>query len=83
MWGILAAENTSVDLLFQHPRLFSTVTTLHLPHHAKKSRPDNERRNGLTFFPVKGFLDTGATFDADLNLVVQVIMGVTLQIRQP
>jgi len=26
----------------------------------------------------KGFLGTGATFDADLNLVVQVTMGVAL-----
>lgn len=32
----------------------------------------------LTFFPIKGFLGTGATFEADLNLVVQVIMGVAL-----
>jgi uncharacterized membrane protein YozB (DUF420 family) len=30
------------------------------------------------FFPVKGFLGTGATFGADLNLVVQLIMGVAL-----
>jgi len=29
----------------------------------------------LAFFPIKGFLGTGATFEADLNLVVQVIMG--------
>jgi len=29
----------------------------------------------LAFFPTKGFLGTGATFAADLNLVVQVIMG--------
>jgi uncharacterized membrane protein YozB (DUF420 family) len=29
----------------------------------------------LAFFPVKGFLGTGATFEADLNLLVQVIMG--------
>jgi hypothetical protein len=27
---------------------------------------------------MKGFLGTGATFEADLNLVVQFIMGVTL-----
>jgi len=32
----------------------------------------------LAFFPIKGFLGTGATFEADLNLVVQVIMGVAL-----
>ena len=32
----------------------------------------------LTFFPVKGFLGTGATFEADLNLVVQVVMGLAL-----
>src|SRR3984893_6159073 len=30
------------------------------------------------FFPMKGFLGTGATFGADLNLVVQFIMGVAL-----
>jgi Ca2+/H+ antiporter len=27
---------------------------------------------------MKGFLGTGATFEADLNLVVQLIMGVAL-----
>ena len=32
----------------------------------------------LAFFPIKGFLGTDATFEADLNLVVQVIMGVAL-----
>ena len=32
----------------------------------------------LRFFPREGFLGTGATFEADLNLVVQVIMGVAL-----
>jgi uncharacterized membrane protein YozB (DUF420 family) len=32
----------------------------------------------LAFFPVKGFLGTGATFGADLNLVVQVAMGLAL-----
>lgn len=32
----------------------------------------------LAFFPIKGFLGTGATFEADLNLVVQVIMGLAL-----
>jgi uncharacterized membrane protein YozB (DUF420 family) len=32
----------------------------------------------LAFFPMKGFLGTGATFGADLNLVVQLIMGVAL-----
>ena len=30
------------------------------------------------FFPIKGFMGTGATFAADLNLVVQVIMGAAL-----
>jgi uncharacterized membrane protein YozB (DUF420 family) len=30
------------------------------------------------FLPMKGFLGTGATFEADLNLIVQVIMGVAL-----
>jgi uncharacterized membrane protein YozB (DUF420 family) len=29
----------------------------------------------MSFFPAKGFLGTGATFGADLNLVVQLIMG--------
>jgi uncharacterized membrane protein YozB (DUF420 family) len=32
----------------------------------------------LRFFPTKGFLGTGATFRADLNLVVQVVMGAAL-----
>lgn len=32
----------------------------------------------LAFFPIKGFLGTGATFEADLNLVLQVIMGAAL-----
>jgi uncharacterized membrane protein YozB (DUF420 family) len=32
----------------------------------------------LSFFPARGFLGTGATFGADLNLVVQLIMGVSL-----
>ena len=32
----------------------------------------------LSSFPMKGFLGTGATFGADLNLVVQIIMGVAL-----
>jgi uncharacterized membrane protein YozB (DUF420 family) len=32
----------------------------------------------LSFFPVAGFLGTGATFQADLNLVVQFVMGVAL-----
>ena len=32
----------------------------------------------LRLFPIKGFLGTGATFEADHNLVVQVIMGVAL-----
>ena len=30
------------------------------------------------FFPMKGFLGNGATFGADLNLVVQLVMGVAL-----
>lgn len=29
-------------------------------------------------FPIKGFLGTGATFDADVNLVAQFIMGAAL-----
>jgi uncharacterized membrane protein YozB (DUF420 family) len=29
----------------------------------------------LAFFPIKGFLGTGATFKADLNLVVQLSMA--------
>ena len=32
----------------------------------------------LAPFPIKGFLGTGATFGADLNLVVQVAMGLAL-----
>jgi uncharacterized membrane protein YozB (DUF420 family) len=32
----------------------------------------------LSFFPSQGFLGTGATLPADLNLVVQIIMGGTL-----
>jgi uncharacterized membrane protein YozB (DUF420 family) len=32
----------------------------------------------LAFFPRKGSLGTGATFEADLNLLVQVVMGVAL-----
>jgi uncharacterized membrane protein YozB (DUF420 family) len=34
--------------------------------------------SGVAFFPSKGFLGAGATFGADLNLVVQLIMGVAL-----
>jgi len=32
----------------------------------------------LSLFPAKGFLGTGATFAADINLVVQLIMGLAL-----
>ena len=32
----------------------------------------------LSSLPTKGFLGTGATFGADLNLVVQLIMGLAL-----
>ncbi len=32
----------------------------------------------LVFFPMKGFLGTGAPFGADLNLVVQLVMGIAL-----
>lgn len=32
----------------------------------------------LAFLPTNGFLGTGATFDADLNLVVQFVMGAAL-----
>jgi uncharacterized membrane protein YozB (DUF420 family) len=32
----------------------------------------------LAFFPIKGFLGTDATFEADLNLVAQVVMGIAL-----
>jgi|SRR5215469_1910307 len=32
----------------------------------------------LAFFPTNGFLGTGATFEADLNLVVQLVMGLAL-----
>jgi uncharacterized membrane protein YozB (DUF420 family) len=31
-----------------------------------------------SFFPTRGFLGTGATFAADINLVVQLIIGATL-----
>lgn len=31
--------------------------------------------SGVSIFPVKGFLGTGATFEADLNLMLQLIMG--------
>jgi uncharacterized membrane protein YozB (DUF420 family) len=37
-----------------------------------------ERMSGVGFLPMKGFLGTGATFGADLNLAVQLIMGVAL-----
>jgi len=32
----------------------------------------------LSFAPMKGFLGTGATFGAELNLIVQILMGVAL-----
>jgi uncharacterized membrane protein YozB (DUF420 family) len=32
----------------------------------------------LSSLPVKGFLGTGATFEADLNLIVQLVMGAAL-----
>ena len=32
----------------------------------------------LSFLPMKGFLGTGATFGADFNLVVQLMMGAAL-----
>jgi uncharacterized membrane protein YozB (DUF420 family) len=32
----------------------------------------------LSVSPMKGFLGTGATFGADLNLIVQLVMGVAL-----
>lgn len=32
----------------------------------------------LAFFPVNGFLGTGAPFEADLNLVMQFVMGAAL-----
>jgi len=32
----------------------------------------------LRCFPINGFLGTGATFAADLNLVVQLVMGASL-----
>jgi uncharacterized membrane protein YozB (DUF420 family) len=34
--------------------------------------------SAVSFFPMKGFLGTGAPFGADLNLVVQLIMGLAL-----
>ena len=30
----------------------------------------------MAIFPINGFLGTGATFEADLNLIVQVVIGV-------
>ena len=35
-------------------------------------------RMSLGFFPMNGFLGTGANFEADLNLVVQLVMGLAL-----
>jgi uncharacterized membrane protein YozB (DUF420 family) len=32
----------------------------------------------LSYFPTRGFLGTGAPFRADLNLIVQLVMGVAL-----
>ncbi len=37
-----------------------------------------ERMSAGGFFPTRGFLGTGATFGADLNLVVQLMMGLAL-----
>src|ERR1700737_4078912 len=37
-----------------------------------------EGMGGGAFFPMKAFLGTGAPFGADLNLVVQLIMGAAL-----
>src|SRR3984893_5093803 len=34
--------------------------------------------SGLVFLSDEGFIGTGATFGADLNLVVQLVMGVAL-----
>jgi uncharacterized membrane protein YozB (DUF420 family) len=34
----------------------------------------------VTAFPITGFLGTGATFAADLNLVVQIAMGIGLMV---
>jgi uncharacterized membrane protein YozB (DUF420 family) len=34
----------------------------------------------LSFSPMKSFLGTGATFGADLNLIVQLIMGIALAV---
>jgi uncharacterized membrane protein YozB (DUF420 family) len=34
--------------------------------------------SGASFFPIKGFLGTGATFSADVNLIVQFSMGAAL-----
>ena len=36
--------------------------------------------SGSSFFPMQGFLGSGAPFGADLNLVVQLTMGVSLAI---
>lgn len=32
----------------------------------------------MAFLPTRGFLGTGATFEADLNLLVQLVMGIAL-----
>jgi uncharacterized membrane protein YozB (DUF420 family) len=37
-----------------------------------------ERMSAVAFFPMKGFLGNGAPFGADLNLVVQIVMGAAL-----
>ena len=37
-----------------------------------------ERMSAVSLFSMKGFLGTGAPFGADLNLVVQLIMGLAL-----
>ena len=34
----------------------------------------------MSLLPVKGFLGTGAPFEADVNLLVQVMMGVALMV---
>lgn len=34
--------------------------------------------SGASLFPIRGFLGTGANFDADVNLIVQLVMGSAL-----
>jgi hypothetical protein len=57
---------------------FEKVRSGYLPKESQASFYGADDLIVLASFPIKGFLGTGATFEADLNLVVQVIMGVVL-----